>query len=99
MRFFSVLLAGTLAATASSCWPYFWQNFSGTQKVSPQYMAEPKSAAELVQAGTLATHNGKRIRMTGSGHSHSDVAVTDEVLLTPKQLVHTLTLDHDRLKK
>ena len=97
MRLLSFVLAAV--ASATTCGPYSWQNFSGTQKVSPQYMAEPKSAAELVQAVTLASQNGKRIRMTGSGHSHSDVAVTDDVLLTPKGLNHPLALDRTRLKK
>jgi hypothetical protein len=97
MRLLSFVIAA--AATATTCGTYSWQNFSGTQKVAPQYMAEPKTAAELVEAVTLAGQNGKRIRMTGSGHSHSDVAVTDEVLLTPKGLVHPLSLDRTRLKK
>src|SRR5690349_20940051 len=97
MRLLSAFL--TVMAAATTCGPYSWQNFSGTQKVSPQYMAEPKTAAELVQAVSLATQNKKRIRMTGSGHSHSDVAVTDEALLTLKGLTRPLTLDRNRLKK
>src|SRR5262245_47073271 len=97
MRLLSVFLAGAVA-TATTCGGS-WSNFSGTQTVKPQLMAEPKTAAELVQAVATATQNGKRIRMTGSGHSHSDVAVTDEALLTPKGLVHPLALDKNRLKK
>ena len=97
MRLIPVFLAA--AAMTPTCGPFSWKNFSGTQNVSPQYMATPKSAAELVQAVTLATQNGKRIRMTGSGHSHSDVAVTTEVLLTPTGLVNPLTLDRNRLKQ
>jgi hypothetical protein len=96
-RLLLVFLAlGTMAPT---CGPFSWKNFSGTQVVAPQYMAAPTTAAELVQAVTLATQNGKRIRMTGSGHSHSNVAVTDEVLLTPTGLTHPLTLDRNRLKR
>src|SRR4051794_4438101 len=96
-RLLPVFLAlGTMAPT---CGPFSWKNFSGTQVVAPQYMAAPTSAAELVQAVSMATQNGKRIRMTGSGHSHSNVAVTDEALLTPTGLTHVLTLDRNRLKR
>lgn len=97
MRLTTILLAAGAASTAT-CGPFSWQNFSGTQEVAPEYMAEPTSAAELVKAVSLAKENGKRIRMTGSGHSHSNVAVTEDVLLTPKGLTDVLPLDTRRLK-
>lgn len=98
MRTLSVVFAVSLAS-ATTCGTYSWQNFSGTQVVAPEYMAEPKTPAELIEAVKRAGQNGKRIRMVGSGHSHSDVAVTDEVLLTPKGLTRVLTLDRSRLKQ
>jgi len=91
-----VLAAGV--TTASTCGTYSWHNFSNTQQVAPEYMAEPKSIDDLVLATKLALQNGRRIRMTGSGHSHSDVAVDDQVLLTPTGLTSPLTLDRTRLK-
>src|SRR5688572_16093275 len=97
MRLLSFVLAAL--TTAATCGPHSWENFSGTQKVAPAYMAEPKTPAELVQAVTLAAKNKKRIRMTGSGHSHSDVAVNEDVLLTPRGLTRVLSLDRTRLKR
>ncbi len=98
MRLATALLLASTATTTATCGPFSWHNFSGTQEVAPEYMAAPTSAAELVRAVTLATQHGKRIRMTGSGHSHSDVAVTEDVLLTPTGLTDVLTLDRSRLE-
>src|SRR5262249_25904291 len=86
------------ATTASTCGTYSWHNFSNTQQVAPEYMAEPKSVDDLVLALKLAAQNGRRIRMVGSGHSHSDVAIDDQVLLTSKGLTSPLTLARARLK-
>jgi hypothetical protein len=98
MRRTAALLLAAATVTVATCATYSWHNFSGTQQVEPEYMAQPVSIDELVKAVKLAIDNGKRIRMTGSGHSHSDVAVTDEVLLTPTGLVAPLTLAKARLK-
>lgn len=77
----------------------FWENFSKTERVDPQVLYSPRNAQELVYWVKQATDQGKRIRMTGSGHSHSDVAVTDEILLTPYKLNQPLLLDSARLKQ
>lgn len=76
----------------------FWENFSKTEKVNPQVLFSPTSAEALIDVVAQATEQGKRIRMTGSGHSHSDVAVTDDILLTPYKLNNPLNLDRTRLK-
>jgi hypothetical protein len=95
----ALLVVLALGVMAPTCGPYSWKNFSGTQQVSPEYMAAPTTPQELIQYVTAATQNGKRIRMTGSGHSHSDVAVTNEALLTPTGLVKPLVVDTNRLKQ
>jgi hypothetical protein len=94
----SALAFFVLATMGATCGTYSWHNFSHTQEVAPQYMAEPRSLADLVKAVKLTGEHGMRIRMTGSGHSHSDVAVTDDVLLTSTGLASPLTLDRSRLK-
>ena len=75
-----------------------WENWVGTERVQPEYLVPPESAAQLVDYIGRATRAGKRVRMTGSGHSASDVAVTQEVLFTPEKLNRTLTLDRSRLR-
>lgn len=75
-----------------------WENFSKTEKVIPEVLATPGSAAELVALVKRASEEHKTIRMTGSGHSHSDVAVSEQFLMTPTRLNSPLTLDRSRLK-
>src|SRR4051812_45817292 len=97
MKYATLLLVAAMT-TAPTCGPFTWKNFSGTHVVSPPYMATPQSAAELVEFVGAATQNAKRIRMTGSGHSHSDVALSQDAMLTPTSLTDPLTLDRRRLK-
>jgi len=75
-----------------------WSNVMETEKVTPQYRAQPDSAKQLMSYISTASSNGKRVRMTGSGHSASDVAITGDALFTPEKLNKPLTLDRARLK-
>ncbi len=75
-----------------------WENWAKTEKVTPQYRAQPASAKELTNYISTASSNSKRVRMTGSGHSASDITITNEVLFTPEKLNQPLTLDRTRLK-
>lgn len=94
----AALLLFAATGIGATCGTYSWENFSKTQHVEPEYMAEPTSVDDLVRAVKLAGENGKRIRMVGSGHSHSNVAITTEVLLTSGGLDRPLTLPRARLK-
>src|SRR5690606_1584337 len=57
----------------------------------------PHSASEIGGIVRLAEEQGRRVRMTGSGHSFSDVALTDDYLLQPDRLNRPLELDRARL--
>jgi len=94
----AALVLAAATGMGATCGTYSWHNFSKTHEVAPEYMAEPRSVDELVRGVRLAGDNGKRIRMVGSGHSHSDVAITDEVLLTSAGLTAPLPLARSRLK-
>ena len=60
-----------------------WQNWAGNQAAAPQRMITPRSAEEVAGAVTLAALDGLTVRMTGSGHSFTPVAVTTGVMLRP----------------
>src|ERR1039457_6297501 len=60
-----------------------WQNWAGNQTAVPQREITPRSAEEVAEAVTLATTDGLTVRMTGSGHSFTPVAVTTGVMLRP----------------
>ncbi|WP_445115313.1 FAD-binding protein [Acinetobacter sp. WZC-1] len=75
-----------------------WMNWFETEKVTPEYLAQPENAAQLTDYVTKASLNGKRIRMTGSGHSASDITITSDALLTPEKLNKPLSLNVNSLK-
>lgn len=75
-----------------------WQNAVGTAGVSPKAELEPASLAELVSIVQRATGEKARVRMTGSRHSFSDVAMTDDYLLRPVRLSRALDLARDQLQ-
>lgn len=79
--------------------PGIWNNaVNSINDVRPELLAYPSSASTVVELVQAAEARKQRVRMTGSGHSFSDVAVTDEVLLLPNRLSLPLELDRARLK-
>ena len=76
-----------------------WHNWCHSESVQPQRIAQPTSARDLIQRVAMATEQGQRIRMTGSGHAASDIAITSEILLGPDLLNKPLTLDTSQLKQ
>ena len=70
-----------------------WQNWAGNQTAAPRRVLTPRSAEELAEAVTGAARDGLTVRMTGSGHSFTPVAVTDGVLLRPDGLRGVRSVD------
>jgi L-gulono-1,4-lactone dehydrogenase len=70
-----------------------WRNWAGNQVARPRQVLTPRSVAEVSQAVRQAGEQGLPIRMVGSGHSFTPVAVTDGVLLRPWGLRGLRTVD------
>jgi L-gulono-1,4-lactone dehydrogenase len=75
-----------------------WKNHTGDQECHPQRIEHPRTLDELVDLVRDAERAGTTIRMVGSGHSWSDVALTDGVLLEPDGLSGLLALDDGTLR-
>lgn len=75
-----------------------WTNWFKTESVTPEVLRAPETAKELVEIFREALANGKRVRMTGNGHSLSDIAINSDVLLTPQNLNHPLSIDCRRMR-
>jgi len=75
-----------------------WTNASCTVSVEPDVLTSPANAVELTSAVRAAAAGGKRVRMTGSGHSYSDAAVSREHLLLPQKLNRVLELERAELR-
>jgi L-gulono-1,4-lactone dehydrogenase len=70
-----------------------WRNWAGDQRCEPAEVARPASREELVEAVARAGGAGRSVRVAGSGHSFTDVACTDGVMLRLEGLNRILDLD------
>jgi len=58
-----------------------WVNWTGDQRCAPAAIVRPAGEAELIATVRDAAARGRGVRAAGSGHSFSDIACTDGVLL------------------
>ncbi|MDG4807379.1 D-arabinono-1,4-lactone oxidase [Micromonospora sp. WMMD1120] len=65
-------MVGTAPLTAH------WSNWAGNQRGSASTVLRPGSPADVAEAVRAAVSAGGRIRVTGSGHSFTAVAVADD---------------------
>jgi hypothetical protein len=75
-----------------------WNNALNLAGVNPARQLTPASLQELVVAIQQAEQDKVGLRMTGSGHSFSDVAFSDGYLLSPTKLTRQLTLPRETLR-
>jgi hypothetical protein len=93
------VVSGAVSACYKPCPPFGqWNNAVATQNARPALLMFPTSAGELVGIVQQAESAKRRVRMTGSGHSFSDIAITDDYLLLPSRLDALLDLDRGKLK-
>jgi hypothetical protein len=65
-----------------------WQNTIRKYIVTPLKIFEPESLSDIVTVVKEAEANNLKVRAVGSGHSFSDVAVTNEYLVNLFRLIH-----------
>ena len=70
-----------------------WRNHSGNQAVEPLRVYRPGTLAELREIVATAASDGVTVRAVGSGHSWSDVALTEGYLLETHGLARPLPVD------
>jgi L-gulono-1,4-lactone dehydrogenase len=70
-----------------------WRNWAGDEGCAPAAIEHPSSVAELADAVVRAGAAGRRVRVTGAGHSFSDIACTDGVLLALDRMAQVLEVD------
>ena len=77
-----------------------WRNWAGNQVTRPVRIERPQCEDEVVAVVRAAASEGLRIRVVGAGHSFTDIAATDEVLVTLDGLanVHDLDTDSGRVR-
>jgi L-gulono-1,4-lactone dehydrogenase len=72
-----------------------WRNWAGNQQARPARVATPRSTGDVAAAVREAADDGLTVRMTGTGHSFTPVAVTDGLLLRPDGLRRVRSVDRD----
>ena len=73
-----------------------WKNWAGNQKSRPSIVEMPSSEADVIAVVKRAVSNRQRIKVVGSGHSFTGIAVPDEVLIDLSNLnqIVCTNLDH-----
>jgi FAD-linked oxidoreductase len=70
-----------------------WRNWAGDERCRPAAIERPGSVAEIVAALECAAAQHQRVRVVGSGHSFSDIALTDGRLLALDRMARLLDVD------
>jgi L-gulonolactone oxidase len=66
-----------------------WTNWAREQRCAPERFEKPGSEAELAEAVTGA----RRVKVAGSGHSFTDIACTDGVMIDMSGMREVLSVD------
>jgi L-gulono-1,4-lactone dehydrogenase len=74
-----------------------WTSWSGLSSTVPAEFSRPTSVDEVATAVAGARARGMRVKMPGSGHSFTDVALTDGLLLDPRALTGVVSVDREAL--
>ncbi|GAB3967179.1 D-arabinono-1,4-lactone oxidase [Actinoallomurus acanthiterrae] len=73
--------------------PQTWRNWAGNQRATPRRVLTPRSTADVVSAVKAAAASGLTVRMAGTGHSFTDAAATEGLLLRPDGLTELRSVD------
>jgi len=72
-----------------------WTNWSGTYTCSPARIESPSSEEEIVGIVRAAAERGEDVKVAGSGHSFTDIGVTDGCLIKLGGCNKVLEVDRD----
>jgi FAD-linked oxidoreductase len=70
-----------------------WTNWARDQRCAPAEIARPGSEAELAEIVRRAGERGQPVRAVGSGHSFTDIACTDGVMVDLSGMDRLLAAD------
>ena len=72
-----------------------WVNWAGEQICAPVEIARPSNEEELAELIGRAAEQGHPVRAVGSGHSFTDCACTDGVMIDMSAMQRVLEIDQD----
>ena len=71
-----------------------WKNWAGNQQSKPVRIERPASESEVVEIIRQAVLNKQRVKVVGSGHSFTGIAVPEEVMIDLTRLNQVRSVDH-----
>ena len=74
-----------------------WTNWAGLATAHPTQELSPHDAGEVAEAVVAARHQNLTVKMPGTGHSFTDIALTDGLLLRPGSLRGIVGVDRDAM--
>lgn len=74
-----------------------WRNWSGLAEASAERVVTPTNVDAVVDLVHLARESGTTVKMTGSGHSFTDVAAPEHTLLRPEGMTGILAVDREAM--
>ena len=72
-----------------------WRNWAGDQVCAPVRVERPCSEAELIAAVERAVRDGLPVRVAGAGHSFTDAACTDGVMISLDGMKQVVDVDRE----
>ncbi|HWN72672.1 MAG TPA: FAD-binding protein, partial [Solirubrobacterales bacterium] len=72
-----------------------WVNWAGDQSCRPTQILRPRSRDELAEAVGGAAVGGQRVRVAGSGHSFTEAALSEGMLVQLEGLSGVLDADRE----
>ena len=58
-----------------------WRNWTGDESCRPREIVHPRSTEEIAAAVAAAGRAGMRVRVAGAGHSFTDIACSEGMLI------------------
>ena len=74
-----------------------WTNWAGLASAEPAEVVAPHHPEEVAETVRSARERGLRVKMPGTGHSFTDIALTDGVLLRPDALSGIVGVDREAM--
>ena len=71
-----------------------WSNWAGNQRSKPVRIERPSSETEVVEIVRRSVAEHLRVKVVGSGHSFTGIAVPDEVMIDLAQMNRVVNVDH-----
>jgi FAD-linked oxidoreductase len=72
-----------------------WCNWTGDERCRPVAIVHPRSTEEIATAVARAAREGLRVRVTGAGHSFSDIATSEGLLIVLDRFQRVLDIDRE----